>query len=485
MLSFPRDLFVEIHCPGQPTFSARINGAYSECGTKGTLETVRKLTGLPINYLITVNFRGFRQLVDAVGGVWMDVDRRYFNDQRRRLRLRDDQPLAGLPEARRLPGARLRPLPAHRLRPLPRSRASSCSCAPSRTRSRPAPGRSSCREIVKTITENVEVGQGGNKELDLKTVLRYALFAYSLPPGHFFQSKLEGLEETAGFDILVPEENIQKAVQEFAHPDVESPQKATAVALNEKPKPAADKAPAAARDDDQRAERQRRGGLGRNCRLPALAARLPDGLPPDGKNGNAPNWEYFKTQVQYDPAQRRRGGGGEEGREPLRHRRTSSPLDAEDRAALERRDADRRSSARPSTARSPRRRSTRRRSGSRRTSRPGADASLALLRERAPKVPFQLMVPTVLERTLLDRPRAAGAHVPDRPGRQAQDDPPRLPHGRERVLGRPEDRLGGRAGRSPSATSPARSGAGATSSTTRARSCTWSCSGRAARPTGS
>ena len=36
---------------------------------------------LPINYLITVNFRGFRQLVDAVGGIWMDVDRRYFNDQ--------------------------------------------------------------------------------------------------------------------------------------------------------------------------------------------------------------------------------------------------------------------------------------------------------------------------------------------------------------------------------------------------------------------
>ena len=36
-----------------------------------------------------------------------------------RRRLRDDQPLARLPEARRLAGARLRPLPAHRLRPLP------------------------------------------------------------------------------------------------------------------------------------------------------------------------------------------------------------------------------------------------------------------------------------------------------------------------------------------------------------------------------
>ena len=81
LLSFPRDLWVQVVCPGGSTFNARINAAYSECGTKGTLETVRKLTGLPINYLITVNFRGFRQLVDAVGGVWMDVDRRYFNDR--------------------------------------------------------------------------------------------------------------------------------------------------------------------------------------------------------------------------------------------------------------------------------------------------------------------------------------------------------------------------------------------------------------------
>ena len=81
LMSFPRDLFVEIHCPGRAPFGARINNAYATCGTKGTLETVRKLTGLPINYLITVNFRGFRQLVDAIGGIWMDVDRRYFNDR--------------------------------------------------------------------------------------------------------------------------------------------------------------------------------------------------------------------------------------------------------------------------------------------------------------------------------------------------------------------------------------------------------------------
>ena len=241
LLSFPRDLYVEIHCPGKATFSARINGAYSECGTKGTLETVRKLTGLPINYLITVNFRGFRQLVDAVGGVWMDVDRRYFNDRG------GDFGYATInlfPGYQKLGGYQALDYVRYRhtdsdLYRLARQHVRARLQGPDQGEHRAArPAR-----IVKTITENVEVGQGGNKELDLKTVSGTPS-SPTRSRRHFFQSKLEGLEETAGFDILVPEENIRKAVQEFSHPDVESPQKATQVALNEKPKPAANKAPA-------------------------------------------------------------------------------------------------------------------------------------------------------------------------------------------------------------------------------------------------
>ena len=57
----------------------RINSAYSRCRPKGTLLTVKHLTGLPVNYLITVNFHGFKEVVDKLGGVWMDVDRRYYN----------------------------------------------------------------------------------------------------------------------------------------------------------------------------------------------------------------------------------------------------------------------------------------------------------------------------------------------------------------------------------------------------------------------
>ena len=99
-----------------PTGSTR---AYARCGPKGTLATVRHLTGLPVNYLITVNFHGFKEVVDKLGGIWMDVDRRYYNKNTGSYynELREHQPAAGLPEAERPAGARLRPLPPHRLRP--------------------------------------------------------------------------------------------------------------------------------------------------------------------------------------------------------------------------------------------------------------------------------------------------------------------------------------------------------------------------------
>ena len=171
MLSFPRDLNVEVRCPnGRIVDRARSTPRTPSAARQGTLETVRPLTGLQIHYLITVNFEGFRQIVDKLGGVWLDVDRRYLNDNKQRRRhVRDDQPAARLPAAQGLAGARLRPLQAHRLRPLParapaavregdqagrehevtkpeqRARRSSRRCARTSRSARPAEGRSRAR----------------------------------------------------------------------------------------------------------------------------------------------------------------------------------------------------------------------------------------------------------------------------------------------------------------------------------------------------
>jgi polyisoprenyl-teichoic acid--peptidoglycan teichoic acid transferase len=75
VMSIPRDLKVEI--PGYGT--GKFNEAYSLGGPKLTLQLVKQMTGLPINHVVNVDFLGFVRAVDAIGCVYVDVDRRYFH----------------------------------------------------------------------------------------------------------------------------------------------------------------------------------------------------------------------------------------------------------------------------------------------------------------------------------------------------------------------------------------------------------------------
>src|SRR5262245_18039081 len=76
IMSLPRDLKVQI--PGHGV--DKINAAYQYGGPALTLKTVQRLTGLPINHVVNVTFAGFWRAVNAIGCVYADVDRDYFND---------------------------------------------------------------------------------------------------------------------------------------------------------------------------------------------------------------------------------------------------------------------------------------------------------------------------------------------------------------------------------------------------------------------
>jgi LCP family protein required for cell wall assembly len=65
MLSFPRDLWVE-RCDGTV---GRINAAPSIGGSGCLADTVRRLSGIHPQHVVRVTFGGFRDVVDAVGGV--------------------------------------------------------------------------------------------------------------------------------------------------------------------------------------------------------------------------------------------------------------------------------------------------------------------------------------------------------------------------------------------------------------------------------
>jgi polyisoprenyl-teichoic acid--peptidoglycan teichoic acid transferase len=75
VFSIPRDLKVEI--PGYGT--GKFNEAYAYGGPKLTLQTVKQLTGMPINHVVNVDFLGFVRAVYAIGCVYVDVDRRYYH----------------------------------------------------------------------------------------------------------------------------------------------------------------------------------------------------------------------------------------------------------------------------------------------------------------------------------------------------------------------------------------------------------------------
>ena len=77
LISIPRDSRVKIPGHGYD----KINHAYSLGGHNLTKQTVEMLLGVPIDHYIIVNIAGFKRIVDAVGGLDIDVEKRmYYSD---------------------------------------------------------------------------------------------------------------------------------------------------------------------------------------------------------------------------------------------------------------------------------------------------------------------------------------------------------------------------------------------------------------------
>ena len=69
IISLPRDLMVEIEGHG----TCKLNAALTYGGFSGAIDAVSELAGVEISYYATVYFSGFEQLVDALGGVTVEV----------------------------------------------------------------------------------------------------------------------------------------------------------------------------------------------------------------------------------------------------------------------------------------------------------------------------------------------------------------------------------------------------------------------------
>ena len=299
MLSFPRDLLTTIKCPGHPDTTDRINAAFSFCGALGSVETVRALTGLPINYFITVNFRGFSQLVNNLGGVWLDVDHRYLCDA---TNCPDVSQINLQPGYQRLNATNA--LAYVRFRhfdsDLYRNARQQLFLKALKQQISSQLDLNTVFKIMNAVEKNVVVGRGGGQALDPKTLKDYLYFAHGLPGGHVFQSKIEGLTGTN--ELSATPASIATAVRNFVQPDVNAPSKARDVTLGIKRRSLA---PLPRNTSTTVLNGNGVAGSAANAAYELGQRGYNVVVPPTGKTQNAPNFQYFRTTVYYDATQRR------------------------------------------------------------------------------------------------------------------------------------------------------------------------------------
>ena len=77
LLSVPRDLLVEV----QPGEKDKINAAYNYGGVNETIDTLENYSGVPVDHYAVVDFEGFERVIDAMGGVRVDVGEGQFPEK--------------------------------------------------------------------------------------------------------------------------------------------------------------------------------------------------------------------------------------------------------------------------------------------------------------------------------------------------------------------------------------------------------------------
>src|SRR5690625_4222196 len=70
LISIPRDSYVYIPEVG---YHDKINHAHAFGGTKAAIETIENLLDIPVDYYVKLNFHAFVDVIDAIGGVEVEV----------------------------------------------------------------------------------------------------------------------------------------------------------------------------------------------------------------------------------------------------------------------------------------------------------------------------------------------------------------------------------------------------------------------------
>lgn len=238
LLSFPRDLWVDIYCHGDTVYTqSRINSAWALCGNNGpsaVLDTIEHLTGLKINYLITLDFHAFKQIVNRLHGVYMNVDRRYYNPPGTGWSAINLEPgYQKLDGGQALQYVRFR----HTDSDIYRTGRQQLFLDALKLRLKETFSLTEIPGLIGALADNLRIGRGGGGSPSLAELESYGKLLEHLPPGHLFRNSIP-LQDfnyftTAGGAMVesVPQQDIEAAVQSFEHPDLSQGQRATDQAL--------------------------------------------------------------------------------------------------------------------------------------------------------------------------------------------------------------------------------------------------------------
>lgn len=231
LLSFPRDMYVPIYCHGDTVYTQdRINSAWGLCGNNGpaaTLDTVEHLTGLHINYFITLDFHAFKQLVNNLHGVYMNVDRRYYIAPHTGTSTINLQPgYQKLDGGQALSYVRYR----HTDNDIYRTGRQQLFIEALKSRLRTSLSLSNLPlevpKLVHVLKDNIKVVKAGSQSVNLGELTTYLGLIYHLPPGHLFRNAIplnqfHFFTTSAGADVeSVSPQAIAGAVHGFLNPDV-------------------------------------------------------------------------------------------------------------------------------------------------------------------------------------------------------------------------------------------------------------------------
>ena len=331
LLSFPRDLNVTIHCPNQAPVIDRINAAWTDCGAQGTLDTVQQLTGIPVNYLITLDFHGFKLMVNKLHGVYMNVDQRYYIPPNTGVAAINLQPgYQKLDGGDALNFVRFRETDND----LYRNARQQLFLEAFKDRLKSSLSLFQIPQLIGAVKKSVEIARGGSTGTpSMSEIQSYIGLGENLKPGHMFRVSINNLYPCgiANAQLCGATSDIQAAVDSFMHPDVTVANRANDAALGIKRKTHKQTTIKPARITTLVLNGTTIGGLARDTSFKLAQAGFHTvQLPPDDSRRHADGDLHLELRVlRFCPAEREGGRTAAEGGDGPEH--VARPVAAGDR----------------------------------------------------------------------------------------------------------------------------------------------------------